>query len=141
MLNNQTLSRLVILFLCSLLVAACDQGTAGQTKNVGQVLCTIKESSFRGVGNLLVVFAYVSGIGLLIAAVFKLKQVKDNPTQIPVSTPAALFLCGTLSMFLPSIFMPAGASVFGQGAKSGERVAPSDDENVVSTIPNFISSS
>ena len=94
-------------------------GESGTPCTVGQVLCNIKAQSFKGINNLLISFGYISGIGLLIAAVFKLKQVKDNPTQIPVSTPAALFLCGTLSLFLTNLVEPAGKTFFGAAAEQG----------------------
>ena len=82
-------------------------------ETIGQVLCNIKISSFTGIFKLIFVIAYVSGTGLLVAAIFKLKQVKDNPTQIPVSTPIVLFLCAALSIFMPELIAPAGETIFG----------------------------
>ena len=47
--------------------------------------------------------AYIAGLGFGVAAIFKFKQVKDNPTQIPISTPFALLGVSTLLVFLPGV--------------------------------------
>ena len=69
--------------------------------------------SFAQFGKMMIGLAYVSGIGFGISAVFKFKQHKDNPTQIPVSTPFALLGVSCLLVFLPGIYTPAGATIFG----------------------------
>ena len=90
--------------------STCTAVTSPQT--IGQVLCNIKVNTFSGIFKLIFVVGYVSGTGLLVAAIFKLKQVKDNPTQIPVSTPMVLFLCAALSIYMPSLIAPAGETIF-----------------------------
>ena len=80
---------------------------------IGAVLCQVKEQALVGVIILIYIAAMLSGAGLLISAVFKLKQVKDNPTQIPVSTPAALFVAGALMLYMPSLFPTIRETVFG----------------------------
>ena len=75
---------------------------------------------------------------MLITAVFKLKQVKDNPTQIPVSTPMALFLVATLLLFLPSIFNPAGETIFGEGVRVETGAQMLGEEGSTVTIPNLV---
>ena len=62
--------------------------------------------------------AYLAGLGFGISAVFKFKQHKDNPTQIPIGTPFALLAVSVVLIFLPSIYAPAGQSVFG-GSQTG----------------------
>ena len=59
--------------------------------------------------------AYIAGLGFGVAAIFKFKQVKDNPTQIPISTPFALLGVSTLLVFLPGVIEPAGRTMFGSG--------------------------
>ena len=63
--------------------------------------------------------AYLAGLGFGISAVFKFKQHKDNPTQIPIGTPFALLAVSVVSIFLPSIYVPAGATVFGDSGGTG----------------------
>jgi len=59
--------------------------------------------------------AYMSGLGFVIAAAYKFKQVRENPTQVPASTPLALLLVAVLLMFLPGVIRIGGNSLFGQG--------------------------
>ena len=72
--------------------------------------------SFGSISKLIIATAYISGIGFGIAAIFKFKQVKDNPTQIPISTPFALLAVSALLVFLPGVFVPAGLTLFGADA-------------------------
>jgi intracellular multiplication protein IcmD len=62
--------------------------------------------------------AFVAGLGFVIASLFKFKQHKDNPTQIPLGTPLALFAIGVILVFLSALFEPAGKTLFGDKAKS-----------------------
>ena len=73
--------------------------------------------SFKQLGQLILATAYITGIGFGIAAVFKFKQVKDNPTQIPISTPFALLGVSAMLVFLPGIFKPTGRTLFGANAQ------------------------
>ena len=83
-------------------------------------LATNVSQSFNQIGDLMIGLAYVAGIGFGISAIFKFKQHKDNPTQIPISTPFALLGVSVLLVFLPSLYAPAGATVFGdQGGTGG----------------------
>ena len=70
---------------------------------------------FTEIGALMIGTAYIAGIGFGISAIFKFKQHKDNPTQVPVGTPFALLAISVLLVFLPSIYKPAGQSIFGTG--------------------------
>ena len=63
--------------------------------------------------------AYIAGFGFVIAAIFKFKQHKDNPTQIPMGTPIAMLVIGIALIFLPNIIAPAGYSLFGESATVG----------------------
>jgi intracellular multiplication protein IcmD len=75
--------------------------------------------SFAQIGSLMMGVAYVAGLGFGISAIFKFKQHKDNPTQIPIGTPFALLAVSVILMFLPSIYAPAGATVFGSSSTGG----------------------
>lgn len=82
-------------------------------------LATNVSDSFNQIGNMMIGLAYVAGIGFGISAIFKFKQHKDNPTQIPISTPFALLGVSVLLVFLPSLYAPAGSTVFGSDGGTG----------------------
>ncbi len=84
---------------------------------LGQIGLNVTKS-FNSLGKLIIATAYITGIGFGIAAIFKFKQVKDNPTQIPISTPFALLGVSAMLVFLPGIFTPTGKSIFGDAEVS-----------------------
>lgn len=86
--------------------------SAGPPQTIGQVAENIA-SNFENIGKLMIGVAYLSGLGFGIAAVFKFKQCKDNPTQIPIGTPFALLGVSSLLVFLPGLYVPAGETIFG----------------------------
>lgn len=130
----------ILLFSAGITFAECVAMEDPET--LGQLLCNIKMNTFQGIFKLIFVFAYVSGMGLMVAAIFKLKQVKENPTQIPVSTPMALFMCAALLLYLPEVIIPAGESIFGAGANESVadlRDAANDPSSIgVPTITNLM---
>lgn len=69
--------------------------------------------SFEALGKLMIAVAYLAGIGFTLGALFKFKQHKDNPTQIPLGTPLAMLVIGIVLIFLPLIIKPAGETIFG----------------------------
>jgi intracellular multiplication protein IcmD len=74
---------------------------------------------FADIASLMIAVSYVAGIGFGITSIFKFKQHKDNPQQVPIGTPFAMMAISVLLIFLPAIYVPAGASIFGAGARSG----------------------
>lgn len=80
-------------------------------------LATNLSDSFQGIAKLMIGTAYVAGIGFGISAIFKFKQHKDNPTQVPIGTPFALLAISVLLVFLPNIYAPAGTSIFGENVQ------------------------
>lgn len=89
------------------------------SKHLGDIATDITDS-FAGIATLMIAIAYIAGLGFVLAAIFKFKQHKDNPTQIPLGTPLAMLVIGVVLIFLPSIFGPAGKTIFGDSAKIGE---------------------
>lgn len=83
--------------------------------DIGSIATTVTKS-FESIGKLMAATAYLTGFGLTIAAIFKFKQHKDNPTQIPMGTPIALLVVGVTLIFLPSLIGPAGQTIFGSGS-------------------------
>ena len=86
--------------------------------DLGSIAVSITDS-FESVGKLMIALAYLSGIGFGISSVFKFKQHKDNPTQIPIGTPFALFGVSCILIFLPGIYQPAGNTIFGKDGMAG----------------------
>lgn len=73
-------------------------------------------SQYQAVGKLIVAISYLMGFGFVFSSIYKFKQHKDNPTQIPIGGALALLGVGILMMFLPGFIAPAGKSMFGPGA-------------------------
>ncbi len=83
---------------------------------------------FEAIGKLVTGVAYVAGFGMVISAIFKFKQHKDNPQQVPMGTPITILLVGVALIFMPSIIKPIGNSIFGSdggtmGGFQGEGVS------------------
>lgn len=85
---------------------------------IGTLASTVTKS-YADIGALMTGTAYLAGLGFGISAVFKFKQHKDNPTQIPIGTPFALLAVSVVLIFLPSLYEPAGATIFGSDAEGG----------------------
>lgn len=84
----------------------------------GEIATRLGES-FSSLAKLMIGVSYLAGIGFVISAIFKFKQHKDNPTQIPLGGPLALLVIGVVLIFLPAIIGPVGESIFGKDAKVG----------------------
>ena len=76
-------------------------------------------NQFKQIGQLMAGVAYVAGFGLTMTAMFKFKQHKDNPQQVPMGIPMAMLTIGVCLIFLPSFIAPAGSSIFGGTATAG----------------------
>lgn len=72
--------------------------------------------SFSQFGSLIVSLSYVAGIGFGVAAVFKFKQHKDNPTQVPIGQPFTMLAISAGLVFMPGFFLPSGSTIFGSNA-------------------------
>lgn len=100
---------LFVIFVCSF---GAGQVFAAEANNIADI-ANIVASSFASIGKLMIATSYISGIGFSIAAIFKLKQHRDNPTQVPVGAPIALLAIGVILIFLPGVVGPIGETMFG----------------------------
>lgn len=91
---------------------ASTTGLAGLANNVTK--------SIGAFGELLISISYLAGIGFMVAAIFKFKQHKDNPTQVTVGTPIAMLFIGIGLVFLPYIVTQAGTTIIGKTPTSGQ---------------------
>jgi intracellular multiplication protein IcmD len=94
---------------------------ANTARSLGEVAGSITES-FTNLAKLITSGAYLAGLGFSIGAIMKFKQHKDNPTQIPIGTPIALFFISAALLFLPSILDVTGSTMF--GASGGQTAGP-----------------
>jgi intracellular multiplication protein IcmD len=88
------------------------------SSGLGGVADTIT-GSFTSFGKLIIATAQVAGVGFGAGAIFKFKQHKDNPTQVPIGTPFMMLVVSFLLVFLPSMFAPAGETMYGSSASAG----------------------
>lgn len=91
---------------------------AQSSEGLGDIAARVTDS-FSKFGQLMIAVSYLAGITFSIASIFKFKQHKDNPTQIPLGTPIALLVIGIVLIFLPSFIAPAGKTFFGDQATPG----------------------
>lgn len=112
-------SGVFVVALCALSVTAFAAGSGSSTTGgIGGIASNIT-GSFEAIGKLMIGVAYLAGIGFAIAGIFKFKQHKDNPQQIPIGTPIALMVIAVALVFLPGFFKPAGETIFGKDDKAG----------------------
>lgn len=110
---------------------------ADSNPNIGDLATNIT-GSFGGLTQLIIGTAYVAGIGFGVAAIFKFKQHKDNPQQVPIGNPITMLAISAALVFLPGIYSPLGSTIFGTsstGEAGGNTGAGS------SAIPGFTSGS
>lgn len=104
-----------VIFIC------CYAGSvfADQAKDITGVATAIT-GNFQAIGKLMVAISYLSGFGFTIASIFKFKQHKDNPTQVPMGTPLALLVVGIILVFIPALIKIGGGTAgFGEESAGG----------------------
>jgi hypothetical protein len=75
---------------------------ADTSMTVGDMAGSIT-SSFTNLTKLITAQSYLAGLGFSVGAIMKFKQHKDNPTQIPIGTPAALTAVAAALLFVPTV--------------------------------------
>jgi intracellular multiplication protein IcmD len=86
---------------------------------IGEIATNIT-GNLKAVAKLVTAGSYVGGMAFAVGAVAKFKQHKDNPTQIPLSTPIVLLFVGIALIFIPAIFQAGGGTLFkGSGMVAG----------------------
>jgi intracellular multiplication protein IcmD len=78
-------------------------------------VATAVTSNFDNLAQLITASSYVAGLGFSAASILKFKSHKDNPTQIPIGTPAALTAVSAALLYLPSVMTVTGETSFGTG--------------------------
>lgn len=86
----------------------------------------------KSLAGLLVIVAYVAGIGFALAGVIQFKAHKDNPAQVPLSKPIVYLAVGGCLLFLPALMGTAGNTIFGGEQKASDSV--SGDESAIQSF-------
>lgn len=105
--GKSVLKKVIGASLCALSMSAF-----AVTQDLGGISAEIY-GNFANLSKLITAGSYIAGLGFSIAAIMKFKAHKDNPTQVPVGTPAALVFIAASLLFLPSILGVTGATIFG----------------------------
>ena len=123
LLRKKTLTLFLLMCVPILAAFAGTDDKVDKTKGLAGISSTIQGQveTFTG---LMITVAYIAGIGFTMASIFKFKQHKDNPTQVPIGTPFAMFAVGVIMIFLPAMFAPAGYSIFGKTSPTAGKIAP-----------------
>ena len=87
---------------------------------VGGIATTVN-AQLEQIAQLVAQVAFVAGMLFFVAAIFKFKQHKDNPTQVPVGTPLTMVVISAALMFMGNFITPLGETLFGAaGANAGD---------------------
>ena len=92
--------------------------------------------SLKHISAFMVATSYLMGLGLGIAAIFKFKQHKDNPTQVTIGTPLVMLVLSAGLVFLPGIYHPLGPPLF--GSSNTDKYAGGVERNMHRTMPAYV---
>ncbi|HSW71432.1 MAG TPA: type IV secretion protein IcmD [Gammaproteobacteria bacterium] len=91
---------------------------AASGTGVGAVAANVT-TNLTNIAKLITAGSYVAGMAFAVGAIAKFKQHKENPQQMPLSTPIVLLFIGIALIFIPAIFKTGGGTLFGSsGTKS-----------------------
>lgn len=90
-------------------------------------------SSLESVVRLILGICAVAGVGFGVASVFKFKQHKDNPTQIPLGQPLSLLFIAVFLLWMPFILEQTGKTV--SGSKDDTK---KDQATIGGQIPSWL---
>lgn len=125
--KNVKLSAGVAGIIASLMIASAYAG-GNDLESVADTLTT----QIKSLAGLLVIVAYVAGIGFALAGVVQFKAHKDNPAQVPLSKPIVYLGVGACLLFLPALMGTAGNTIFGgEQANSADQAA---EDNVIQSF-------
>jgi|AntRauTorckE5430_2_1112549.scaffolds.fasta_scaffold00008_34 intracellular multiplication protein IcmD len=82
---------------------------------IATIAATVKVQ-LSALADLISQIGFVAGFLFFMAAIFKFKQHKDNPTQVPVGTPVSMIVMSAALMFAGNFIDPLGSSIFEDGA-------------------------
>lgn len=89
----------------------------GTTSGIGAV-ASHALANLPGLAKLITAGSYVGGLAFGVGAIIKFKAHKDNPTQVHLSQGVVLLFVAAAMLFLPSVFLATGGTMFGSGPKA-----------------------
>lgn len=98
------------------------QAAAGGSDSEGGGIAGIANrvaGNLSAVADLIGQIAFVAGLLFFVSAVFKFKQHKDNPTQVPVGTPLTMLVISAALMFMGNFITPLGETLFSDNKGPG----------------------
>jgi intracellular multiplication protein IcmD len=93
------------------LLGAAFSGNANAQETVSTLLTSIQSGILSPLLDVIVGVAYLAGAGFVVAAIFKFKAHKDNPTQVTVGTPVMLLFVGIGLLFFPTLIKSVMSSI------------------------------
>ncbi len=111
MFNRSYLARIAV-FLIAIGVMSCAHAQIGS-------MASRLNSSLSSVADLIGSVGYVAGLGFGVASVFKFKQHRDSPTQVPIGTPFGMLGVAVALIYMPQLLTETGASVFSSNTAGG----------------------
>ena len=115
----------------ALLTAGTAVAGGGGGNDLSSVAGTLTEQ-IKTLANLLIIVAYVAGIGFCLVGVIQFKAHKDNPAQTPLSKPVVYLAVGACLLFLPALMGTAGNTIFGGDQSSADSIG--DGESVIQSF-------
>ncbi|MBT4963111.1 MAG: type IV secretion protein IcmD [Francisellaceae bacterium] len=106
--------------------AALSSGAAYAVNDLSSIAEQLT-TQVKSLAGLLVIVAYVAGIGFALAGVIQFKAHKDNPAQVPLSKPIVYLGVGACLLFLPALMGSAGNTIFGGEQKDSATQASTDN--------------
>lgn len=115
---NAGLRGLVFRLLISASLIAFGAEVWAASSGIGGIAANVT-SNLSNIAKLITAGSYVAGMAFAVGAIAKFKQHKENPQQMPLSTPIVLLFIGIALIFIPAIFKSGGGTLFGgSGTKS-----------------------
>ena len=95
-----------------------------------QTIASNMTRTVSSVANIISNVALVVGLSLVCASFFKLKQHKDQPTQVPISNGVTLLVIGAALTVFPLLLPTANQAAFGSSVTTGT-VGGEDMKNLI----------
>ena len=111
MFTRSYLARIAV-FLIAIGVMSCAHAQIGS-------MASRLSGGLTDVADLIGSIGYVAGLGFGVASVFKFKQHRDSPTQVPIGTPFAMLGVAVALIYMPQLLTETGASVFSSDVSGG----------------------